>query len=232
MVALLHQGLGSELMLVWGWRVPFLISALPSALAIWGRMRIPETDVFLSEVREKMEKQNQQDAHEGLRELLTHYPVVLLIGIGGVCATATMWYAPPFWTLTAVLWQLDPSDTLWVGTSCQLVAIAVTPVAGWFTDRYGAMTALVGAIYATLVAFPAYLWLIHVGTRSQPWNCLSRRGFLLRNCTGLHGCEHQFVLCQPLSSASLVPGDGTQLQHWCQLLGRLCGLDLSSIVSG
>lgn len=205
-----------------------------------------------------MEKQNQQDAHEGLRELLTHYPVVLLIGIGGgygstfsgsktaafvfcmfsaicdskgftifqswgtvpnfkpagVCATATMWYAPPFWTLTAVLWQLDPSDTLWVGTSCQLVAIAVTPVAGWFTDRYGAMTALVGAIYATLVAFPAYLWLVHVGTRSQPWNCLSRRGFLLRNCTGLHGCEHQFVLCQPLSSASLVPGDGTQLQHW------------------
>ncbi|CAL1127206.1 unnamed protein product [Cladocopium goreaui] len=161
MVALLHQGLGSELMLVWGWRVPFLISALPSALAIWGRMRIPETDVFLSEVREKMEKQNQQDAHEGLRELLTHYPVVLLIGIGGVCATATMWYAPPFWTLTAVLWQLDPSDTLWVGTSCQLVAIAVTPVAGWFTDRYGAaMTAFVGAIYATLVAFPGYLWLV------------------------------------------------------------------------
>ena len=57
--------------------------------------------------------------------------------------------------------QLDPSDTLWVGTSCQLVAIAVTPVAGWFTDRYGAaMTAFVGAIYATLVAFPGYLWLV------------------------------------------------------------------------
>ena len=46
MVALLHQGLGSELMLVWGWRVPFLISALPSALAIWGRMRIPETLIW------------------------------------------------------------------------------------------------------------------------------------------------------------------------------------------
>eukprot|EP00435_Cladocopium_sp_Y103_P055500 s958_g18.t1 len=157
MVALLHQALGSKLMLVWGWRVPFLISALPSALAMWGRRRIQETGVFLSEVREK---QNQQDVHQSLRELLTHFPVVLLIGIGGVCAAATMWYGPPFWTLTAVLSHLDPSDVLWVGNSCQLVALAVTPLAGWFTDQYGAaMTALVGAIYATL-AFPVYLWLV------------------------------------------------------------------------
>ena len=110
MIALLNSWLGPELMLVWGWRVPFIFSALPGVLALWGRNRISETEIFLSEVQE-----HRVGALESVSELFGRYPLALLVGTGGVCAAATMWFAPPFWTITAVLKDLGPSDALWVG---------------------------------------------------------------------------------------------------------------------
>ncbi|CAL1127212.1 unnamed protein product [Cladocopium goreaui] len=169
LLAVLNQALGSEAMLVWGWRIPFLFSALPGALAMWGRNRIQETDVFLSEVRND-EGHKQQHVCKSIMELLIHYPVVLLIGILGVCCAATMWFAPPFWSINAVLGHLAASDALWVGLCCQLVGLAVTPVAGWFTDLYGvAMTTCVGAMYTTLVGFPAYLMLVVDSSRATAY---------------------------------------------------------------
>ena len=153
MVALLNSWLGPELMLVWGWRVPFIFSALPGAVALWGRNRIQETEIFLSEAEES-------SALDSLSELLGRYPLALLVGTGGVCAAATMWFAPPFWTITAVLKDLGPADALWVGNCCQLVGLAITPLAGWLSDKLGvAWVAFVGATYVAIVGLPVYLWL-------------------------------------------------------------------------
>ncbi len=158
LLALLNQTLGHELMLSWGWRIPFLFSALPGVMALWGRNRIQETEVFLSEVGG--EGAEQQRVSQSLLELLSHFRLALLLGIGGVCTAATMWFAPPFWTITAVLKDLDAADALWVGNSCQLIGLVVTPLAGWMSDRKGvAWTTFVGALYTTVVCFPVYLWL-------------------------------------------------------------------------
>lgn len=167
MLALLNQALGKELMLVWGWRVPFILSAVPGVVALWGRNRIQETEAFVSEVRDN---EDQHRVCQSLLELLIHYPVALLIGIGSICAAATMWFAPPFWTISAVLQDLGAADALWVGNSCQLVGLVVTPLAGWLADRYGvAWTTFVGAIYVTLVGFPVYMWLTLDSSRSAAY---------------------------------------------------------------
>ena len=156
MLAVLNSLLGPELMLVWGWRIPFLFSALPGLVALWGRNGIQETDVFLEEVQTG----EKQAVGKSILELLLRYPLALIVGIGGVCAAATMWFAPPFWTISSVLKDLGASDALWVGNSCQLVGLAITPLAGWMTDRYGvAFTAFIGACYCALVGLPVYLWL-------------------------------------------------------------------------
>ena len=166
LLALLNQALGTELMLVWGWRIPFLLSALPGLVALWGRNRIQETEAFLEIDAEGA----QQTVSKSLRELVVQYPLALFIGIGGVCATATMWFAPPFWTISAVLVDLGAADALWVGNSCQLVGLAVTPLAGWLADRYGvAWTTLVGALYVALVSFPVYLWLTLDSSRAAAY---------------------------------------------------------------
>ena len=43
----LSISLTEQQMLEWGWRIPFLISALPGAISMWGRNRIPESDAFV-----------------------------------------------------------------------------------------------------------------------------------------------------------------------------------------
>eukprot|EP00913_Durusdinium_trenchii_P028716 g26931.t1 len=167
MLALLNSLLGPELMLVWGWRIPFLFSALPGFLAMWGRNKIQETEVFLSEVNDSSQKQSICGS---IVELLVHYPLSLFVGIGGVCAAATMWFAPPFWTIGAVLQDLGASDALWVGNSCQLVGLAITPLAGWLADRYGvASTAFVGAAYCSLIGLPIYACLTSSSTRATAY---------------------------------------------------------------
>ena len=44
-------------------------------------------------------------------------------------------FAPPFWTLGALMSDLGAADALWVGNCCQLVGLAVTPLAGFLADR-------------------------------------------------------------------------------------------------
>ena len=54
----------------------------------------------------------------------------LLVGLGASVAR----FSPPFWTLSALMSDLGAADALWVGNSCQLVGLAVTPLAGLLAD--------------------------------------------------------------------------------------------------
>jgi len=155
LVALLQTFLTNEQMLQWGWRVPFLLSAFPGALAMWGRNHITETETFLEFAAEDPGSKRPW----GVVELLKEHYFALLVGLGAVSATATMWFAPPFWTVSTVL-NLGKADNLWVGNCAQLVGLAVTPVAALFTDRYGVGTCvLVGAAYCAVMAAPVYAWI-------------------------------------------------------------------------
>ena len=126
----LSISLTEQQMLEWGWRIPFLISALPGAISMWGRNRIPESDAFVETAGEGETSRSRF----GLLELLKEHHLGLLVGFG---ATATMRFAPPFWTITAVL-EPTSADNLLVATSCQMVGLAVTPLAAIVTDRYAA----------------------------------------------------------------------------------------------
>jgi len=93
--------------------------------------------------------------------LFRHYWPNLLIGFGSAVGIGTMWFVPPFWTLSAVLdAHLGAADSLWIGNSCQLVGLAITPVAGWIADKMGvAWTLLVGATFFAATGMPVYVWL-------------------------------------------------------------------------
>jgi len=43
--------LGTERMLDWGWRLPFIVCLLPGLVSVWGRQRFPESELFLEEMR-------------------------------------------------------------------------------------------------------------------------------------------------------------------------------------
>jgi len=175
-LAYLSAWIGEEAMLVWGWRVPFLICIFPGLLALWGRNKLHEEEVALdsqtsqastdAEVGEASSASTsnsgiQKSEPTGITQLFTEYWPNLLIGFGATVATATMWFVPPFWTLSAILTpHMGTSDALWVGNSAQLIGLAITPVAGLLADKMGvAWTLLVGAIFFTFTALPVYIML-------------------------------------------------------------------------
>lgn len=48
-VAVMAGLLPEQAMIEWGWRVPFILSLPPGLLAVWGRTRFPESELFLKE---------------------------------------------------------------------------------------------------------------------------------------------------------------------------------------
>ncbi|CAE8737593.1 unnamed protein product, partial [Polarella glacialis] len=170
-------------MLIWGWRVPFLITLFPGLLALWGRNRLHESGDFLQEIKPLQvraadaESQGEEDSEvvenigseverkvEGkwaVAELLTNYLAVIFIGFGATAATATAWFVPPFWILSALLdANLGATDSLWVGNASQLIGLAVTPLAGFLTDQRGvAWVTLAGAAFFTVIGLPVYTWI-------------------------------------------------------------------------
>ncbi|CAE8678513.1 unnamed protein product, partial [Polarella glacialis] len=63
-VAFLVTVLGPEAMLDWGWRIPFLIVLVPGLISLWGRIGLPETEIFLEEQRMRSERREHQEAAE------------------------------------------------------------------------------------------------------------------------------------------------------------------------
>lgn len=169
-LAMLTSLVGPESMLVWGWRVPFVIALLPGAVALWGRNGMEEVG------HESGKGPGPEDAERGAggagrregeadpepgccRPLAGHWPNVL-IGFFSTVAIATMWYVATVWPVTAILSESLGADSLWVGCMVQLVGLAVTPVAGWLTDECGVgFVTFAGAGFFALMGLPVYTWI-------------------------------------------------------------------------
>eukprot|EP00928_Gymnodinium_smaydae_P056485 TRINITY_DN3985_c0_g1_i4.p1 TRINITY_DN3985_c0_g1~~TRINITY_DN3985_c0_g1_i4.p1 ORF type:complete len:547 (-),score=72.73 TRINITY_DN3985_c0_g1_i4:340-1932(-) len=183
-MAFLNLVLGVEAMLMWGWRIPFLICIFPGALALWGRNQLQESDEFLEEITgtlhsdaprtndEELGKENadtiidavgteKSSTNTGIVHLFSKYWPNLLISFGATIGIATMWYVPPFWTLTAILDEhLGSVDSLLVGNAAQIFGLAVTPIAGLLADKIGVARSLFdGAVFFAVTGFPVYTWL-------------------------------------------------------------------------
>mmetsp|Transcript_65747 Transcript_65747/g.148347 ORF Transcript_65747/g.148347 Transcript_65747/m.148347 type:complete len:510 (-) Transcript_65747:123-1652(-) len=218
-IAALTALVGPEAMLVWGWRVPFVIAIFPGLIALWGRNSIPETEAFLQEVQQPAEgvpsavaAEREPAADPGAAgakpqkcaaaELALDHGLALCIGAGSTVAVATMWFVPPFWTVSALLGpHLGAVDSLWISNTAQLVGLAVTPFAGWLTDTCGVgFVTATGALFFALVGLPTYVWLSHDPTsRAVAYVCV---GLIYGTAQGFSGSTI-YLFCAELFPARL-----------------------------
>ena len=70
----------------WGWRIPFLASAVLVGIGLWVRLRIGETEAF------RQQQQLQAPERVPFARLLTHHIGPLLAGSAGVLAVFTIFY--------------------------------------------------------------------------------------------------------------------------------------------
>lgn len=129
--------------LSWGWRVPFLASAVLVGIGLWVRLNIGETAQF----REALDRAPPPPVP--LWTLLREHGGAVLAGSAGVVACFALFYLSTAFALDIGTRQLGyPRETfllLQLGANCFLAAGIV--IAAWLSDKAGAgWVILVGAL--------------------------------------------------------------------------------------
>jgi len=156
---------GNQVFDEWAWRVPFLVSFLLVAIAIYIRLQLQETPIFQEiKARGQMTRNPWKEAFLSSNVKYILIATVVLIGQGVV------WYSGQFWALY-FLQQVSKVDSL---TSSYIVGAALliaTPSLiffGWLSDQIGRKPVILGGmLFAAITYYPLYVWL---GTVTQPGN--------------------------------------------------------------
>jgi len=154
---------GNQVFDAWAWRVPFLVSFLLVAIAIYIRLQLQETPIF-QEIKAKGQMTRNPWKEAFLTSNIKYVGIATIVLIG----QGVVWYSGQFWALY-FLQQVSKVDSL---TSAYIVGAALliaTPsliLFGWLSDIIGRKPVILGGmLLAAITYYPLYLWL---GTVTQP----------------------------------------------------------------
>jgi MFS family permease len=151
--------LGNEAFNEWGWRIPFIISLLLVAVAIYIRLSLQETPIF-QEIKAKGQTASNPWREAFLSRNLKYVLIACVVVLGQGC----VWYSGQFWAL----YFLQTVKKLDVLTSSYIVGLALliaTPTLifwAWLSDKIGRKPIILGGmLLASLTYYPLYLALGH-----------------------------------------------------------------------
>src|SRR5919112_2038438 len=150
---------GEDAFNAWGWRIPFLVSAVLLAISVWMRAKLAESPEF-ARLREEGEvtKAPLREAFGQWRSVKR----VLIAFFGIMCAQGAVWYFAFFYLQVFLEKSLGvPAETK------DLLLIVMTVVSaplyvffGWLSDRVGRKFVMVGGMLLALVLyFPGSHWI-------------------------------------------------------------------------
>lgn len=157
----IRSALGEEAFLDWGWRIPFLISAVLLIISVWIRMRLNESPAF-----KKMKEEGTQ-SKAPIKESFgqwSNLKIVILALLGLTAGQAVVWYTGQFYALFFL------TKTLGVDANTANIMIALglllgTPffiVFGALSDKIGRKPIIMaGCLIAALAYFPVFKGLTH-----------------------------------------------------------------------
>ena len=157
----IRTGQGEPNFASWGWRIPFLLSAVLLAVSIWIRLKLNESPVFLRMKEEgKGSKRPLTEAFGNWANL----KIAILALFGATAGEAVVWYGGQFYALFFL------TQTLKVPAVTAQIMIAVglaigTPffiLFGWLSDKIGRKPIiLAGFALVALTYFPIFAALTH-----------------------------------------------------------------------
>ncbi|MGW4395984.1 MFS transporter [Amycolatopsis nivea] len=141
----------------WGWRVPFLASAVLVWLAIHLQLRLEDTDAFR---RLKQVKKPDAERSPVLRAFRVHYKQIALVAAAYIGINVTyylfMTFAVSYSTNSAIL-GLSKDTVLLAVLVAAGVQLVLLPVSGAISDRIGRRTMLLAGS-GSLCAFSFAFW--------------------------------------------------------------------------
>jgi MFS family permease len=156
---------GNDVFNSWAWRVPFLVSFLLVAIAIWIRLQLQETPIF-AEIRAK----GQMTKNPWKEAFLTSNIKYVLIATVVLIGQGVVWYSGQFWALYFLqqVSKVDPLTSAYIVGAALLLATPSLILYGWLSDKIGRKPVILGGmLLAAVTYYPLYLWL---GSVTQPGN--------------------------------------------------------------
>jgi MFS family permease len=180
--AILTATMSDATFLAWGWRIPFLLSALLIVIGLYIRVQLSESPLFRREAH--------HEPHP-LRVAFTTHSRRLLLGCGAKLLESTVF------TTYAVLitaYAVSRGIPKSVMTTATLVAIVIElgmiPLFGALSDRIGRRPVYFsGALLNVALAFPVF-WLVYTDRQSLIW--LGLVGVIALGHSAMYGPQAAF----------------------------------------
>ncbi|MGB7364126.1 MAG: MFS transporter [Rhodococcus sp. (in: high G+C Gram-positive bacteria)] len=142
--------------LTWGWRIPFLLSAIMVIIGLYVRLKLEETPVFQRAL------ERGQKVKTPVAEVFRTSWRPLILGTFVMLATYTLFYIMTTWVVSygtgkvvdrsGVKISIAFTDFLGLQIIAVLLFAAFVPVAGWLADRYGRRITLI-VVTSTIIVF-------------------------------------------------------------------------------
>jgi len=139
----------------WGWRIPFLLSAVLVGIGLYVRLQLEESPVY-EEAKAEIAAKKTTSSHMPIVEVIKTYPKEVLIAMGMRMAENISYYIFTIISITYVTTYLDQDKAmilkmLLIGAVFQFIFI---PIVGAFSDKVGRRPLyLVGAAGVGIWAF-------------------------------------------------------------------------------
>lgn len=158
-----QKAVGTDAFNDWGWRIPFLLSLVMVAIAIYIRLRLQETPIF-----QAIKAKGQTAANPWVEAFMTANLKYVTIASIVVLGEGCVWYSSQFWALyfLQTVTKMDlATRSLIVGLGL-LIATPTLIFFGWLSDKVGRKPIiLAGFFLAAATYYPLYTAL---GSYAQP----------------------------------------------------------------
>lgn len=154
--------LPSHLLLSWGWRIPFLVSAIVVVISYFIRRKLEETPEFQAQAA----REEVPAAPLGVL-VRDHWRGVVRVFFAAFVAmvnTIFSVFALNFATSDAYGIGISNSAMLWLAISANIVALGTIPLWASVSDRVGRKPVFVGGLVGTAIMAVLFLWAISSGS--------------------------------------------------------------------
>lgn len=152
--------LSNEAFNSWGWRLPFLASAILIIIGLYIRLHITETPEMMKAVESKSQKRVP------LAELMKDHWRVVLLGVGAVVAGVAITYVKTTFALSWATTELDFGRTefLQIVTVALVAQVAVQPFGAILASKIDVKKAVLWMLLPEIVLLPLMFFMIQTGS--------------------------------------------------------------------